>query len=268
MYTVQKKALLTLTMLIQFISLIYGQSKVSKAVYFCQTDVTVNETFNGKNTLYFNNSKGLYIHNDCPTENSYGSSGQPGQVAFTKGDPEGMPVFMDLGKKELYYKTPYGHPKFSFILREDLPQIDWQIHPDTKLIGSFQCTKASGTFGGRVYDVWFTPEIPASLGPYKLWGLPGLILEAKSRDNMVRYSFQSFHPETEEEVALEKPQIGKEISWEGFELFIINRLLSVESLSTPDVKGTNHDPPADYTIEREKFTIISEYKKQRNAKNK
>jgi len=263
-----RKVILSSILLFQSLSLIYGQSKVSKAVYFCQTDVTVNEAFNGKNTLYFNSSKGLYVHNDCPAENSYGNSGQPGKVAFIKGDPEGMPVFMDLDEKELYYKTPYGSPKVSFILREDLPQIDWQIHPDTKMIGSFQCTKATGTFGGRVYDVWFTPEIPVSLGPYKLWGLPGLILEAKSRDNMVCYSFQSFRPETDKEVVLEKPQLGKEVSWEAFESFIINKLLEVESLSTPDVKITNNDPPPNYTIERSKFKILSEYKQQRDTNKK
>jgi GLPGLI family protein len=245
----------------------FCQNTLSKVTYSCQaTDLIIGSAFSGRNTLYFSASKGVYIHNDYPKENSFKQVGN--LATFIKGDSEGMPVFIDLSKKELHYKTPYGHPKTSFILQESLPQIDWQIHSDTKMIGSFNCTKATGNFGGRVYDVWFTSKIPVSLGPYKLWGLPGLILEAKSRDNMVSYYFQSFDPETDDQIDIGKPQEGKEVSWEDFEVFIINKLLKAESLSTPDVRVTNDDPPADYTIERNKFTIISEYKKQRNANKK
>ena len=49
------------------------------------------------------------------------------------------------------------------------------------------CQKASTTYRGRDYVVWFTPEIPVSHGPWKLRGLPGLIIEAS--DLTGKYEF-------------------------------------------------------------------------------
>lgn len=175
---------------------------------------------------------------------------------------------MNLQDEYLYYKTTYGLIKGAFILREDLPKIDWEIQPETKKIEQFHCIRAVGVFGGRTYDVWFTPDIPVSLGPYKLWGLPGMILEAKSRDGKVAYAFQSYESPTSDEVKLEKPSLGHEVTWEEFKTHIINRLLKTESLSTDQAKGTNNDPHPDFEIERNKYTINSEYKKERAAKQR
>jgi len=56
---------------------------------------------------------------------------------------------------------------------------EWQITSDTTTILSYLCYKATCRFKGRDYTVWFTPEIPRSEGPWKLGGLPGLILYAE-----------------------------------------------------------------------------------------
>ncbi|MEG1650143.1 MAG: GLPGLI family protein, partial [Rikenellaceae bacterium] len=41
---------------------------------------------------------------------------------------------------------------------------------------------------GREYEAWFTTEIPISEGPWKFYGLPGLI--AKLHDKQKHYSFE------------------------------------------------------------------------------
>lgn len=240
----------------------YAQLAESKVVYHCKTNLAQGPVCDGQNTLYFGADKSLYIHDDYPEEDSYEEKGFI--THFIMGDPEGLPVFVNLKDKYLYYKSTYGGVrKHFFIFKEALSDIQWKILTDTKIIEEFNCVKAIGEFGGRTYDVWFTPDIPVSFGPFKLWGLPGLILEAKSRDGRVEYTFQAFYPNLEKEVLLQKPTNGKEISWSDFEQFTINYLLQVEAQSTQTVSSTNNDPPADWEIEKSKFTIISEYKRKR-----
>ena len=64
-------------------------------------------------------------------------------------------------------------------ITEDIPTPEWVIHEDsTRSVIGFNCTMATTHFRGRDWKVWFCEEIPLSLGPWKLGGLPGLILAA------------------------------------------------------------------------------------------
>lgn len=63
----------------------------------------------------------------------------------------------------------------------------WTLLPDTMTFLSYPCQKATCHFKGRDYEVWYTPEIPRSDGPWKLYGLPGLIL--KAQDSRGHYTF-------------------------------------------------------------------------------
>lgn len=61
---------------------------------------------------------------------------------------------------------------------EPLAEMQWEIGDSTKAILGYDCIKAHTNYHGRDWTVWFTPEIPLQEGPWKLCGLPGLILEA------------------------------------------------------------------------------------------
>lgn len=61
---------------------------------------------------------------------------------------------------------------------EDLEKPEWEISDESKEIISYQCFKAIADYRGRKWTAWFAPEIPVQEGPWKLCGLPGLILEA------------------------------------------------------------------------------------------
>jgi len=65
---------------------------------------------------------------------------------------------------------------------------EWEISPDTVTMLNYLCYKATTRFKGRDYMVWFTPSIPRSEGPWKLCGLPGLILYAE--DSQQHYVFE------------------------------------------------------------------------------
>ncbi len=78
--------------------------------------------------------------------------------------------------------------KFDTLFVKDTARIiSWELLNETKNINSFNCQKARGNFRGRTYSVWFTNDIPISLGPWKLNGLPGLILEATDSLNQFQF---------------------------------------------------------------------------------
>lgn len=61
----------------------------------------------------------------------------------------------------------------------------WDISSITKKISNHLCYKATTFFKGRNYVAWFTLDYPTQHGPWKLIGLPGLILEATDSKNEV-----------------------------------------------------------------------------------
>lgn len=74
-----------------------------------------------------------------------------------------------------------------FRCEEALERPEWTLLPDTANLLSYTCRKATCHFRGRDYEAWYAPEIPRSEGPWKLQGLPGLIL--KVSDSQGHYAF-------------------------------------------------------------------------------
>ena len=84
---------------------------------------------------------------------------------------------------------PYYTYSLAHIYEEDVPELEWEITGEHGTVASFDCQKAKCDFRGRRWEAWFTTEIPFSEGPWKLRGLPGLILYA--RDTTGQYSFEA-----------------------------------------------------------------------------
>lgn len=80
-------------------------------------------------------------------------------------------------------------PMTTFIITDALPAIDWHIMKDTASFGGLHCQKATAHVKGRDYTVWFCPDLPLHIGPWKLNGLPGVIVEAYDAKNEVRFTF-------------------------------------------------------------------------------
>lgn len=96
-------------------------------------------------------------------------------------------IKVDRSKKEIYL--------FDFIMtdlylvQDIYTELKWKITTESKIISGYKCTKASTYYRGREWVAWFAPEIPLSFGPWKLHGLPGLILEANDVSNL--FSFKA-----------------------------------------------------------------------------
>ena len=63
---------------------------------------------------------------------------------------------------------------------EETPDIAWALTDDTLTVSGYLCQQATATHRGVEWHVWYTEEIPSSAGPWRLRGLPGLIVKAEN----------------------------------------------------------------------------------------
>jgi GLPGLI family protein len=77
-----------------------------------------------------------------------------------------------------------GNVMEMFLVEETVPPMEWEIFSDTMTVLNYLCFKATATFRGRRYIAWFTPDIPINDGPWKIYGLPGLILRLEDEDGL------------------------------------------------------------------------------------
>ncbi len=77
---------------------------------------------------------------------------------------------------------------------DSLFPMDWHIAEDTKSIDSILCQRADCSFRGRDYVAWFSPLYPLPFGPWKLGGLPGLILELSESNGDLTATLLSISP--------------------------------------------------------------------------
>lgn len=75
-----------------------------------------------------------------------------------------------------------------FMYEEDLPAIEWELTDSTTNVLGYECHAAIGEFRGREWIAFYSDEIPLMEGPWKLCGLPGLILKAS--DKKGHYTFE------------------------------------------------------------------------------
>lgn len=66
-------------------------------------------------------------------------------------------------------------------------EFHWQLCDSTKTISGFEAYKATCSYHGREWVVWYSPEIPFSDGPWVFCGLPGLILEAQDTGHLFSF---------------------------------------------------------------------------------
>lgn len=94
---------------------------------------------------------------------------------------ESYKYIRNIKKNDLYSNEYLGITnilrKGNVIYKDELPKIEWKLSNEEFSLLGYKCKSATTEFRGRKYKVWYTLEIPVPIGPWKLGGLPGLILK-------------------------------------------------------------------------------------------
>jgi GLPGLI family protein len=187
------KCLFSISALTLFAGLLQAQDSIpiGRVVYFQQVDLAGDAQNDGISILLFNPNFSQYAQHGAPTRDS--SFSTPDYLVMNiDGDEEGFPIFKSHRERKLYSKILCRQsPRNHCVVSDTFATTIWTLHPEHRRFGQYDCRRATGHYRGRDYEAWYTLEVPIPTGPFKLGGLPGLILEATSLDGKVKFLFSS-----------------------------------------------------------------------------
>lgn len=131
-----------------------------------------------------------------------------------------------------------------YLCEDSLAVQDWTFsETDTINVCGYICKKATCKFRGREWTAWYAEELGMDAGPWKLHGLPGLILKAADGLSLIQY----------EATSIEQDQvypIEKQIPYKSLRVLDHARFLELEHMDAFDgaklFRMLNGDPPPGY----------------------
>lgn len=90
-----------------------------------------------------------------------------------------------LKSQSTIYSDRVSDAKFKY---SETHNFDWKLVDGTKMIGGILCNKATLNAFGRQWEAWYSKEHPFFFGPYKFYGLPGLIIEIYDITNSYHFT--------------------------------------------------------------------------------
>ena len=103
-------------------------------------------------------------------------------------------------------------PDFTYNAIDSFGIPKWKILNDTTRVMGLLCIKATTTFRGRNYTAWYNEAIPLKNGPWKLCGLPGLIMKAFDDQHYFEFECQEITNNPKEKFVLEDYNNLKQIT--------------------------------------------------------
>lgn len=140
----------------------------------------------------------------------------------------------------------------------------WELKDEKKEIFNYECKKAITEFAGRKWIAWYTQEIPIPDGPYKFYGLPGLILSITDEKADYHFEIKGITKEKKDlkhrDFALPKPIILNQKKWNVFyQKYQKNPSIILENLNTENTtyvingKDINKNTKKEYNERMKKF---------------
>jgi GLPGLI family protein len=147
----------------------------------------------GKTSAMFYPPKRMWVDSLLQTnfelhEKLHREMNPPGQIEYKPlGGMEREYLFRNINDGETMVYRKMGGEAYSYTEPTEMPV--WQIQSETKELLGYSCQLASCDFRGRRWYAWFSTDIPINEGPWKLFGLPGLVLEAW--DSKKHYAYKA-----------------------------------------------------------------------------
>ena len=145
----------------------------------------------GKLTHYY--SYNAYIRDSVQSE-VYASEKSKGMNAFTDITSSVIPEDQTATYYEIFRCIPSSSryvllrvQNTDYCYSEKAEQTEWRLSDRTDTVCGYRCQVAEGQLNGRQWTVSFSTDIPYPYGPWKLEGLPGLILKAEDSEGLLRW---------------------------------------------------------------------------------
>ena len=130
----------------------------------------------------------------CTTVLSYNHDGRASQEMMNAFMMHHQNVLTDVANKEVICIEPIYPDRYE--THETLAEIKWELTNDTMSIADVLCHRATGELYGKRWTAWYSEDIPTSAGPWKLRGLPGLIVKAEDAEGI--HCFSLYETKNEE----------------------------------------------------------------------
>lgn len=163
--------------------------------------------------LYFTSSESLYKNEEKPKDVDVKHEEEGNTFQLVIKIPESV---IYVNKSEGLFLQSQDLMGKDFLI-QDKPEIPkWKVTGEQKKILDYTCQKAILLDTSKKVAVWFTNQIPVSIGPNGLSGLPGLIL-AIEQDLGDRLTIATKVETLPEAYAFTRPSKGKIVSKTEFE---------------------------------------------------
>lgn len=142
----------------------------------------------------------FYDYSSYQTDSVTQSAGDDHTINSYKLREQRNAFFFD---QVVYQNSPKGKMTTQSVItpnnynyEENRYPVKWTMKEGEDTICGYSCRIAQGQYGGRTWIVKYAPEIPTQNGPWKLAGLPGLILDAADTEGIHHFSAITFRRST------------------------------------------------------------------------
>jgi GLPGLI family protein len=182
-----------------FSILLYSKSYSQNSGELVYTSINkLNNYLEEKYILSFNDNLSLFTLKEREVSSKIKTDETETEITISNKYPDSLApkYFINSINNEILYSKPISNDDFKTFKNYNINEkliLDWVIQDDSIIISNIKCQKATLNFRGRNYTAWFSTEHNIPFGPFKFYGLPGLIIQIQDDRKEVFFSLNSIN---------------------------------------------------------------------------